>query len=188
MIHCNKCGTANPDDAAFCYKCGAKIYVESEGKTSSSETQRHQFYENRKISEQMEVIPIDIHDAVYICIREKYFILSGRAKRAEYWYFQLFLLLIYIVLFVLSLIIGAVLFHDEDSISLVVFIVELIFCLSMFLPNLAVTVRRLHDIGCAGTLAVLNFIPLLNLIICVLFLSGSEMQDNKYGKLTFNDK
>lgn len=30
MVHCVKCGTENPDDAKFCTKCGAQLYVTRE--------------------------------------------------------------------------------------------------------------------------------------------------------------
>lgn len=30
MIHCVKCGTENRDDAKFCIKCGAQLYVTRE--------------------------------------------------------------------------------------------------------------------------------------------------------------
>ena len=30
MVHCVKCGTENKDDAKFCIKCGAQLYVTRE--------------------------------------------------------------------------------------------------------------------------------------------------------------
>jgi uncharacterized membrane protein YvbJ len=30
MVHCVKCGTENADDAKFCAKCGAQLYVTRE--------------------------------------------------------------------------------------------------------------------------------------------------------------
>jgi len=30
MVHCVKCGTENADDAKFCIKCGAQLYVTRE--------------------------------------------------------------------------------------------------------------------------------------------------------------
>jgi len=30
MVHCVKCGTENRDDAKFCIKCGAQLYVTRE--------------------------------------------------------------------------------------------------------------------------------------------------------------
>ena len=87
-------------------------------------------------------------NAVKQCFR-KYGDFSGRATRAEYWWWQLFGW------------IGAFVFGVVDS-SIVSLIVSLIggvdvfspfgtvFGLAILLPGLAVTARRLHDIGKTG--------------------------------------
>ena len=61
-----------------------------------------------------------------------YAIFSGRARRSEYWYFTLFN-------FIVSFILGYI-----SS------IVSLVWSLVLFIPGLAVGVRRLHDIGKSG--------------------------------------
>ena len=70
-------------------------------------------------------------NAVKTCLR-KYGDFSGRATRAEYWWW------------VLAVVIGS-------SIFTAVFApLATIFSLAIFLPELAVTARRLHDIGKSG--------------------------------------
>ena len=61
---------------------------------------------------------------------------SGRASRSEYWIWWGFMVVVFVA-------IGAVaLLFDSTG-----YIVASVVALAFFLPNLAVTVRRLHDIG-----------------------------------------
>ncbi|MEM6487011.1 MAG: DUF805 domain-containing protein [Pseudomonadota bacterium] len=76
-------------------------------------------------------------EAVGSCF-SKYVVFSGRAKRPEYWWFYLFNVLVSVVLNILSL--AAPLLG----------ILGLLYSLGTFLPTLAVTWRRMHDIGRPG--------------------------------------
>lgn len=79
----------------------------------------------------------------------KYADFSGRARRSEYWLFQLFQVIVYALAIMLA-ISGAVGAHDISGAvtgSLLSMAVIGLFALACFLPNLAVTVRRLHDSG-----------------------------------------
>lgn len=82
----------------------------------------------------------------------KYADFTGRARRSEYWLFQLFQILVYIALIVM-IVAGAgasMATHDVSAMmtrSLGALAIIVIFALACFLPNLAVTVRRLHDTG-----------------------------------------
>ena len=102
-------------------------------------------------------------------LTKKYAKFDGRASRKEYWGFTLVNLAISIIFY---LIFGKTIF-------LALFV---IFWLFIFLPSLALTVRRLHDIGQSGWLVLLNLIPYAGgLIVLVLMLLDSEKRDNKYG-------
>ena len=68
---------------------------------------------------------------------------SGRAMRTEFWFFWLFSLLVVIGSFVVGVIFG------RTGLG-VVFLGLGLYWLITFIPNLAVTVRRLHDIGRSG--------------------------------------
>ncbi|WEV58842.1 DUF805 domain-containing protein [Bifidobacterium sp. ESL0728] len=70
----------------------------------------------------------------------KYVKFSGRASRSEYWWVQLFLLIVYFVLFFLD----GLLF--KRAAGFINFIVELAF----FIPSLSIAVRRLHDSNKSG--------------------------------------
>ena len=95
---------------------------------------------------------------------------SGRAARSEFWWFFLFVIVVVnIVNFVLVAI--------SEIFGLII--------LALILPHLAVTVRRLHDIGWSGWWVLLGFIPFLNFLLLVFLCfpsrpnpSSSTQQEN----------
>jgi uncharacterized membrane protein YhaH (DUF805 family) len=99
------------------------------------------------------------------CITKKYSDFDGRATRSEYWYFILFYFLLFIPLY-------ALMFATALSASKVLFFILIsiiiIFALGMFIPNLAVTVRRLHDVGKSGWSILLGIIPLVGPILLLV--------------------
>lgn len=100
---------------------------------------------------------------------------SGRARRREYWTFALVNCLIAMLLLILGLAFG----EDSPASNIMV----TIFYLIMLVPNLSVSVRRLHDIGKSGWYMFLSLIPLIGgLILLVWALMDSEPGKNQYGK------
>lgn len=67
---------------------------------------------------------------------------TGRARRKEYWMFVLFSLLIYFLVAIVLVALSA----TESAINIVIGLLAL----SLMLPNLAVTIRRLHDTDRSG--------------------------------------
>ncbi len=74
----------------------------------------------------------------------KYADFSGRARRLEYWLFQLLQLMVY--LGVLGIAIGSLATHSLGG-SLGILAFAALFALGCLLPNMAVAARRLHDGG-----------------------------------------
>lgn len=102
-------------------------------------------------------------------VLEKYATFDGRARRQEYWIYQMFYLLFYIGSMILSLIIGTRLITS-------------IYVIAMFIPSLAVLVRRLHDTGKKGFWALISFVPLVGWIVILIFaLTPGETGANEYG-------
>ena len=87
----------------------------------------------------------------------KYATFEGRARRKEYWYFVLFS---FIINFLLALFFAPL---------------SLISQLTLLLPNIAVSVRRMHDVGKSGWYIL---IPVYNLI---LFFTNGDDGQNDYG-------
>jgi uncharacterized membrane protein YhaH (DUF805 family) len=105
---------------------------------------------------------------------------NGRSRRAEYWNFVLVNFIIYfpgqILLFSTA---GAL---DSEFIKGAGISFMLCFALAMFIPSLAVLVRRLHDINKSGWYILFYFIPLVGVILLLvwLFTDGDRYQNN-YG-------
>ncbi|GAB6988544.1 DUF805 domain-containing protein [Paenibacillus pini] len=57
----------------------------------------------------------------------------------------------------------------------------LLLALGLLLPALAVTVRRLHDIGKSGWWYFISWVPLAGGIILLVFLCLDSVGDNQYG-------
>ena len=106
----------------------------------------------------------------YISVLKKYTVFNGRATRPEYWYFILINLAISFVLAFIDKNIG------NGG------LIYTIYSLAVFLPSIAVTARRLHDIDKTGWWQLLFFIPIVGLIIMIIFLAqDSKPYENKYG-------
>ena len=84
----------------------------------------------------------------------KFAVFSGRARRSEYWLFSLLQFVIYLVLVVMAISGMA----ENPAGSLGLFGIMGLLILVFFLPNLAVTVRRLHDSGRAAVWLLL-YVP-----------------------------
>ena len=107
---------------------------------------------------------------------KKYAVWTGRATRSEYWYFSLFTFLITIGLAVIDTVLGTV---DETTGQGVL---GILWSLFIFLPTLAVFVRRLHDTGRSGWWFWIALIPLIGVIVLLVFMCiDSQSEANQYG-------
>lgn len=100
---------------------------------------------------------------------------KGRARRSEYWYWVLFVVLASIAL---ALIDGAIFGFDESDVA----VVGPLFSLATFIPSLAVGFRRMHDTGRSAWWLLLGLIPLIGSIILIFwFAKRGDEGDNQYG-------
>jgi uncharacterized membrane protein YhaH (DUF805 family) len=104
----------------------------------------------------------------------KYAVFSGRATRKEYWYFWLVCVLSALVI----LSVGGLMGPAGKDVADFVFGA---FLLSIVVPSLAVTVRRLHDIGRSGWWILIGVVPLGGIVIWVFAALPSESGENQYG-------
>ena len=101
---------------------------------------------------------------------------SGRARRKEYWMFALFNIILSIVAGVLDILLGTAI--DLFGFGILCFL----YSISMTLPSLALSVRRLHDIDKSGWMYLIVLIPLIGPIwLLVLMLKESTPGENQYG-------
>ena len=116
-------------------------------------------------------------------MQEKYASFSGRATRAEYWYFYLFMVLVFFCGTLAGLFLGFALSGGDENVALgILLIVYGLLTLGLLCPCISVFVRRLHDTGRSGWWYWLGFIPYVGGIVFFIFaLMPSEEMDNEYG-------
>ena len=105
----------------------------------------------------------------------RYVQFQGRARRSEYWYWVLFIVLVSIGL---ALVDGAIFGFDETDIA----VFGPIFSLATFVPSLSVGFRRMHDIGRTAWWLLIGLIPIIGTIIIIYwFVQPGQPNDNQYG-------
>jgi len=112
----------------------------------------------------------------YIDVLKKYAVFTGRAQRAEYWYFALFNLLIMIALTVIDGLLGT--YNPAAGLGLF----SGIYALAVLLPAIGVAIRRLHDTSRTGWWVLLALIPVIGpIVLIVFFVMDSTPGENQYG-------
>lgn len=102
---------------------------------------------------------------------------SGRSRRKEYWYFNLFNCIVFVFL-----ILFAVPFSENEKPSMLPLGLLFAYSLVIMVPGLAVTIRRLHDIGKSGWWYFIAFVPIVGgLVLFVFTLLDSEPYANQWG-------
>ncbi len=113
-------------------------------------------------------------------LKYRYADFEGRARRSEYWYFNLFYVISYILLSIVGSL-GLGILPTRISTILSMGILG-IFILGMIIPNLTVAVRRLHDTDKSGWLLLLGIVPFIGgIILLVFFCIEGDRGPNQYG-------
>ena len=113
----------------------------------------------------------------YVKCLKQYTDFAGRARRKEYWMYALFNIIIVAVLIIIDSLLGW--FSPENRIG----VLSGIYYLAVLLPGIAVSVRRLHDIGKSGWYYLLGLIPIVGpIILLVWFCTEGERFENAWGE------
>jgi uncharacterized membrane protein YhaH (DUF805 family) len=105
-----------------------------------------------------------------LVVLERYAKFDGRAGRAEFWWFALANIIVYLIIGILMQISSAFLF------------VYLLYALAMIVPSIAVAIRRLHDTGKSGWILLIGVIPLVGAILLIVFYATQGANGpNQYG-------
>ena len=110
----------------------------------------------------------------YIYAIKNYANFKGRARRKEYWMFTLFNILFGIAAMILDRILGDTFKIPTTGVATNYGFVYLVYALFVFIPGLAVLVRRLHDIGKSGKLLIWVFLSFIVLAVVSGFLGRSS--------------
>jgi len=105
----------------------------------------------------------------YLQVLKKYAVFSGRAPRKEFWMFFLFNLLFSIGLRIIDYMLGTTYIYYSGSIPVTQGYISGFYNLAVFIPYLAVSVRRMHDINKSGWMLLIPWLPLLLSFFAGLF-------------------
>lgn len=113
-------------------------------------------------------------------VRDNYANFNGRARRMEYWMFELVNFLIIIGLVIVGSILSAV--TRSGGIVYLFIALYCLYGLAMLIPSLAVSVRRMHDTGRSGWWLLINLVPFIGGIwFLVLTILEGDPGNNAYG-------
>ena len=101
-------------------------------------------------------------------VLKNYAVFDGRASRQEYWMFALFNL---IISFGLGIFVGALSVATKTDQT----VLGNIYSLAVFVPSIAVAIRRMHDTGRNGWWCIVPIVSLVYLI------EAGHPDTNKYG-------
>jgi uncharacterized membrane protein YhaH (DUF805 family) len=114
---------------------------------------------------------------------------TGRSQRQEYWMFYLFTTLLYVAAIILLATFGGLpqsrgkpgLDEPPMVFSIGLLLIILLY-LALYIPTLAVKVRRFHDQDLSGFLVLLGFIPYLGwLVTFILMCMDGTAGPNRFG-------
>lgn len=166
-MYCSSCGKHNSEDSKFCQFCGTKLAKISTKVKSVDETKIEKGFSQEESKESSFKGKTNIISN-YFNVIKKYVDFKGRASRKEYWLFYLTNIIIYLCLGLLEGLFGINL-ENENSIF------GSIYQLFIFLPSLAVGVRRMHDTDRSGWFLI---IPIYSFVVTLI---KGNPEVNKYG-------
>ena len=110
---------------------------------------------------------------------QRYAQFRGYASRSEFWWVALFNGLVGLGIYVLLFMViglGGALGGSSDDVGtgtgigmIVVMLLYFAYAIAIFIPGLAITVRRLHDIGKSGLWLLIAFIPGGSIVLLVFY-------------------
>ena len=176
--YCTECGSENEDDARYCGDCGKDV---------SGSTSRAARYEppspGNEDNWKLPMTETGTGDGMtfgyYLEGLRRYADFEGRASRAEFWWFILVFYGIQIAGAVASVALGMF----SSALELLLTVMLFVHGLGLFLPQLAVTARRLHDTGRSGWWILISLVPFVGWIPLLIFLVlPSHAGPNEYGR------
>lgn len=129
----------------------------------------------------------------YAKMFKNYVNFKGRSSRADYWYVQLMNCIISLLFEVMLIppaayIISALVNNtDCATLQIITFACGIalfaVWTITIFIPSLALLVRRLHDTGKSGWWYFIYYVPFVgSIILFVLMLIKGDENENKYGE------
>lgn len=95
---------------------------------------------------------------------------NDRSGRSEFWWWTLAYMIAYVAIYM----VGSILGMGEILVA--------ILGLGLLIPNLAVAVRRFHDIGKSGWWVLIGIIPIIGALALIYFFVQPSQGSNQYGE------
>ena len=108
--------------------------------------------------------------SIEVCFK-KFATFDGRAKKSEFWWFQLFCLIVELTGIIFDHLMG----YESGFFELVAYVIVL-------LPSLAVGARRLHDTGRSGWWQLLYLTIIGIIVLIVWWVADGDKKKNKFGE------
>ncbi|MCL0055852.1 zinc-ribbon domain-containing protein [Dehalococcoidia bacterium] len=166
VAFCSSCGTSNPDFVSSfrCKECAAELASEDTFCPSCG---------TRNPNSGAKLPRVGFIEAIKLCF-SKYGNRTGRATRAEYWWFELFVVGVAFILAVVEEIMGLGTEWRGPLTTL--------WNLATMCPVWALGARRLHDINKSAWWLLLWFAILIGWIILIVWaIKKGDEGSNKYG-------
>ena len=109
----------------------------------------------------------------YLHAMRNYAVFRGRAARSEFWFFTL----VYLVISIVALLIDEQAGTTTDRAGVLFTLVQLVH----FLPAIAVSVRRLHDIDRTGWWLLIALTGLGQLVLLIHYCTPTDPVTNRFG-------
>ena len=122
---------------------------------------------------------MSFNDAITNCLINNYIGFNGRASRSEYWFWVLFNFIISIPTTIID---GVIFGWEVTDPTWVSFIVGVF----LWLPGLAVAIRRLHDVGRSGWWSLISFTVIGIIPLIYWLIIEGDANPNEYGEVPTN--
>ena len=206
-MKCSVCGTELPSDAKFCSKCGNNVSEQEQATTNTMYCYncgkpvdpKIQYCLNCGVKLNQEEDTYKPKKVGFVEAYQRYWKnyvnFSGRATVAEYWFVVVWNLIIGFATSALQKISGYTAWYDSllefitfggefppiAPFAIIAAIIVYMWELANLLPGLALTVRRLHDVGKSGWYILMLLIPIVGWIfLLVALVKKSQPGRNQY--------
>jgi len=105
----------------------------------------------------------------------RYFEISGRSTRMQYWMFFVIQFVLTILAIVIDVMLGGLAYPEAPQLPVTLFVTFV-----HFVPGITVGIRRLHDIGRSGFWYLLYVIPIAGFVVLYWACCASESGSNSY--------
>ena len=174
-MYCKNCGNYMDDNTQFCPNCGAK--QEDQAQQAYQQPQQgyqqnyQQAYQQPYQGSAQPAPQVGFLDAVKMFFT-RYADFSTRSRRSEFWWAYLGLT---IITWVVGMIGGMVDFLGW---------LPTVWSLAILVPSIAISVRRLHDVGKSGAYYLWILLPIAGPIILLIQYCKDSEGANQYGPST----